>query len=59
MGQPGYDPQFKIWPVIDKSQNFRMSTHRKNNCPPKRQYAHFEGVYSFEFISKEILTSIG
>jgi len=30
-GQPGYDPQFKIFPVIDTSQNFRMSTHQKNS----------------------------
>jgi hypothetical protein len=30
-GQPGYDPQSKIWPVIDTSQNFRTFTQRKNN----------------------------
>jgi hypothetical protein len=24
-GQPGYDPQFKIWPVIDTSQNFKTT----------------------------------
>ena len=30
-GQPGYDPQFKIWPVIDTSQNFRISAHWKNS----------------------------
>jgi len=25
-GHPGYDPLFKIWPVIDTSQKFRTST---------------------------------
>jgi len=29
-GQPGYDPQFKIRPLIDISQNFWTSTHWKN-----------------------------
>jgi hypothetical protein len=31
-GQPGYDPLFKIIPVIDTHiTNFRTSTHQKNS----------------------------
>ena len=58
-GQPGYDPQFKIRPVIDTSQNFRMSTHRKNSWLSTGQYTHFEGIYSFVFMSKESPTNMG
>ena len=58
-GQPGCDPQFKIQPVIDTSQNFRMSTHWKNTWLSTRQCIHFEGIYSFVLISEESPTNMG
>ena len=52
--QPGCDLLFKIRPVIDTLiTKFRMSTHRNNSWLLTRQYARFEIVYSFVFISKE------
>jgi hypothetical protein len=58
-GQPDYDLQFKIQSVIDASQNFRTSTHQKNRWLSTRQYTHFEGIFSFMFISKESPTNMG
>ena len=40
------------------TQNFRTSTHQKNSWLSMRQYAHFKGVYSFMFISKESPTDM-
>jgi hypothetical protein len=46
-GQPGYDTQFKIRPVIDTSQNFRTSTHWKKAIYP------FRGCIFFRVSAKE------
>jgi hypothetical protein len=53
-GQKGYDPLFKIWPIIEKTVTKfqdvyipeRQRTIDKAICP-------FEGLYSFVCISKE------
>lgn len=52
-GESDYDPLFAHW-----LHYFRTSTYWKNSWLWTRQYAHFEAVYSFVFISKENPTNM-
>jgi hypothetical protein len=57
--QPDCNPLFTIWPVIDTLiTKFQYNKNRTKSWLTMRQYAHFKGIYSFVFVSKESLTNI-
>jgi hypothetical protein len=57
--QPDYDPLSTIWPVIETLiTKFHDNKSQNNSRLSMRQYAHFEGIYSFVFVSKESPTNM-
>ena len=58
-GQQGYDPLFKIRPVTETLITKFQDIYTPAEQPSMRQYANFEGIYSFMFISKECPTNMG